>query len=362
LPVFEEMPPGSTPPAAHDPCLLRAPNPEERKRIEAARLALDRAAFWAKAIAFYLPGLVSAAALTGVVVSYQGTAVEIALVVLPSAAILAALMLIMFSSTGRTIPSAARMKSDAERGFTIQREPGEVSWGRRERAYVASAGGQRLISPFFTQYASAPAFWHHFEALAPGRYEFELLPASRLVLNAWPVAELEIPMHGELDALGAPANVALLAAFGIDASDIEADRQGRASIPQRWRLLCSEFWVFLLLPFLGFAFYGAIPFAHDAAISALLVAALVLLGLTVFVVVLCGRVLLDVVQGRIDSAVGNLQVSFDDGTASATIGLVTLSLSNRRARSIQSGCRYRAYWFRWSRELAALESAESRAK
>src|SRR6187399_882377 len=172
------------------PRIERSAHPAELLQIEQARRKLRSSARWASVAAFYLPAVLAVVTTGWTLASYPGDWPEKVLVSLAQSGALAGVFTasILLSPTGRTVFAYRRLQRDAERAYPIAEALGEVAWGTRERALVATVDGERLLSPFFTMFSVVPAYWHHFDTLTPGSYCFSFLPESGLVLHAQPIS------------------------------------------------------------------------------------------------------------------------------------------------------------------------------
>jgi hypothetical protein len=323
-------------------------------RIEDARQSLARTARWAQVLAVYIPTVLGLVTFAFAFTTYSGSWLERALIGLLEGLVFVGVFTlpVLLTGTGSALFAHRRLARDAENGFAIAQAGGEVTWDKRQRAYVARVNGKRVLSPFYTQYASVPAFWEHFDKLAPGPHVFELLPESRLVLHAEPVTA-----PAPSSASPSHALYALALAFGNRMEDLTANRQGQASGAQRRRLLFSQSWLFLMLPLLVFASYLASESALRTRDVRALLAVVLALGLTVFVLVLAARALTDVLEGRLESAAGTVSLHYGKTDTTGRIGTAEFTMSTARSRALQSGRCYRVYFFRHSRIVAAIEPA-----
>lgn len=328
----------------------RSASAAELAQIERARRALRNSALWFSVLGLYLPAVI---ALTTIGWTFSRVPGSWSQKVLVSLAQLVALLSVftlpvMVGSSGRAVFAYRRLRRDAKRGYPMAEARGEVTWGKRERAIVATVGGERLISPLFTSFAMPPALWHHFDALTPGTYSFSLLPESRLVLGAQPIAE-----HATSEALSAPERV-LRAAFGNDDADVEANRRGRASPRQRLRLLASSFWTLLFAALLLSLLY---VFLRDTKGEP--IAMLVPFGLTLYMLVVLYRIVRDTLEGRVDSAFGEVTVRIFKNSVTGSIGKNRFKLRRAQTRAFQKGRLYRVYWFRHSRVVVGVDPADT---
>lgn len=342
----------------------RSANAAELLQIEGARRALRSSARWASALGIYLPAVLALGTIGWTLAVYPGGWPEKVLVCLAeSAAMLCVFTLpVMVGSTGRTVLAYRRLRRDAEHAYPIAQARGEVTWGRRDRALVATVDGERLLSPFFTMFSAVPAYWHHFDSLPPGAYSFALLPESRLVLSAQPIsAPTEHRSLGSDQARAKEPSAperALRAAFRNGEADVAANREGRASARQRLRLVGSHWWVFLGNLLLGGLSYQSIRTIGVAPESERIVGCVFLLGVTAFLLVLLGRVVWDALEGRVDSARGTVSLRFGKTDATGRIGTRQFTLGNVKARALQQGHSYRVYWFKHSRVVVAADPAD----
>lgn len=339
----------------------RNANAEELARLEGPRRALRSTARWARFVGIYLPCLVALVTIGLTLTSYPGNQFEKTLASLGTlGAVFAVLCLpLLLSSTGRTISAQRRLEQDASNGFPIIEEYGEVSWGSRERGFIATTSRGRLISPLFTKFAAVPAYWNHFDRLAPGHYLFSLLPASRLVIETRTAAPHALWSPGEDHPVSAPAEDpverALRTAFRNSRADATLNRGGRATAAQRWRLLVTHWWVFIAALLFGVASCLSLSEAWERLAPGSLVAAMVSLGLTAFLANLLVRVLLDAVQGKLESATGPVFLRPGKTDACGTIGSRTFNVSNARVDVFQSGRSYRVHWFKYTRVAVGAE-------
>jgi len=336
---------------APEPAHSRPASPEELVRIEGARLPLVRAAWWLGGMAFGIPSLASAAVLATVLFNYPGSWLEKVGVALLDCALIFGLFagLSLRNQTGHTLSSYRRLLQDKANGFRIARELGEVRWGKH--SYVAFARGRPLFSPFFTDMSAVPGLWRNFDQLAAGSYWFELLPASGLVLNAARIGDDPVRVDTS------PANTALLAAFRNGEDDRAANRDGRSTAAQRFRLVVSQAWAFVLLPAIGTATWlaGASWLRHPTLGGALGVLVAALVG--VFALLSSMRTVLDVLEGRVDSAVGRASFHYGKTEATGSIHDQRFTLAHAQARAFTGASPYRVYWFRRTRRVAGAEIA-----
>ena len=331
----------------------RPATPEERVRLETARASLARSAFWVRGVAVILPAVLAVVITVSAVTTSQGSWFEQVLGLLAGyAAIFGVFTLSMLlHETGHTLASSRKLAKDAASGYRLVRVHGEVKWGKH--SYVALADGRRLLSPYFTDLASVPGFWRHFDRLTPGRYWFELLAESGLVLGA----ERDERGAQDDDSAERALDEALLAAFRNGEADRALNRTGRASGAQRWRLVLTYGWVLILLPcfavgaWLGGARLLQAPTAGGG------VGAFIALALGAFVLQLAVRVGLDVVEGRVDSKVGRTDFRFGKTDATGSIDGRSFTLSNAQARALFGLPCYRVYFFRRTHQVAGAESA-----
>jgi hypothetical protein len=168
------------------PVFSRQATHEELGRLETARASLRRSAWWVAAVALVLPAALAVVITVSMLVTFPGSRSEMLFGLLLGYAALFSVFTgsMLLHETGHALASWRRLTKDAAGGFRIVREHGEVKWGKH--SYVAVVGGRRLFSPYFTDLASVPGFWRHFDRLTPGPYVFELLAESGLVLSAEP--------------------------------------------------------------------------------------------------------------------------------------------------------------------------------
>ena len=331
-------------PVANPPPALRAPTSEELARIEQAQRSLASAARWLRLV-ISLPILLGVGAGAYAWVANPGLAYErvlgglLVLVVIGCCLIVA----LFLTSSGRTLTWNARLSRDRASGFGIARERGDVGWGRN--AYVATVAGKLLISPFFTRLAVVPGCWNHFELLPPGSYDFDLLPESGFVVSAAPIAS------DERNA----ARVALLAAFKLRESELVANREGRATGRQRWRLALSNSPLFLIAPVLAVACYLFLRGMRRPLELGGILTLLVLVLFTVVASVFVGRRLWDIIAGEVASTTGLVSFSYGESDVTGSIGGIEFTASSTQARALQSGLPYRVYYFRRSHRLLSAE-------
>lgn len=260
----------------------------------------------------------------------------------------------LLNETGHVLASSRGLERDATAGFGVVREHGEVKWGKG--SYVAVAGGRRLFSPYFTELTSVPGFWRHFDQLRPGRYVFEILPESGLVLRAEP------DEHDDRDG-GNPAesalDAALLAAFRNAPADRALNRAGRASGAQRWRLFVTYSWVVILLPCLGLGASLSGTKLVERPTAGGWLGALVACALGAFLLQLGVRVVLDLFEGRVESKVGRTTFRFGKTDATGSIDGRSFTLSNKQARALHALPRYRVYFFRRTQQVAGADSGQN---
>jgi hypothetical protein len=344
---------------------FRVASPDELARLATARRSLGRAAMWARFLAVYMPGGIGVVVVVATLQNYPG---DLPLRVLIGSLQLLALgavftVPILLSGTGRTLALHRKLERDVEAGFGVTREVGEVTWGKRERAYVAKVRGERLFSPFFTELVSVPAFWSHFDELAPGTYAFELLPESRLVLTAQAVERARLGADANLDtALGsneAPGRLALRTAFGNAELELDANREGRASLSQRLRLVLSHWWAFLGVAMLGAALGLEALNPRDSWAWKNVASVIVGVGFIAFLTLLVVRVLWDALEGRVDTLVGSVSIRRGKTDSTGTIGTTRFTLSNAKARALSRGRSYRVFVFRHSRVAAGVEPTQT---
>ena len=329
---------------ADPPVALRAPTPEELARIEQTRRALASAARWLW-LGLSLPVVLGVGAGTYAFVATPGPAYEKVLggllVVLAIGCCVA--LPLFLSSSGRTLIWHARLARDRTRGFNIVRERGEVQWGRR--GYVATVAGKSLISPSFTRSAVLTSHWNDFELLPPGSYVFDLLPESGLVVSAQPMA------RDERDA----GHAALLAAFKMGESELAANREGRATDRQRWRLAVSSWSYFLASTFLLVLCYLALRDTWRAPQLGSSLGLLVVALVTAFMAVGLGRRLWDLLEGEVESTTGGVRFRYSKSFATGLIGDVEFTCSRAQARALPPARQYRVYYFRRSHRLIGAE-------
>ena len=326
----------------------------ERARIDSIRASLRTSARWQAMIAFGIPGILSCAVLVTTLISYSGIWYEVLLVSIVQVVAVAAIFVVptLFLGGYSVFTFERRLRRDAVASWPIERVRGNVTWSRRRRALVAKADGRVLASPFFTELNALPIYWDHFDQLAPGAYELELLRESGLVLNAKPCLE-----HAASDFDDQPGNVALRAAFRSSRDDLIANRRGRASMAQRVRLLVANAWLPPALGLLGVAATLTVREATGKPQFAVVLSALVATALAALMACVAGSVILDVVRGTLDSRAGlvHVQLESDDTDARCTVGGMDFTSNASRARILQVGTSYRVYVFRHSRQLAAAE-------
>jgi len=347
----------------------RRPTEEELARLEASRTSLRRSARWVAAAGLVLPAVLAVVVTASTLMTFPGSWLEL----------LGALLLgyvaifgvftggMLLNETGHVLASSRGLERDATNGFGVVRERGEVKWGKG--SYVAVAGGRRLFSPYFTELASVPGFWRHFDRLLPGRYVFELLPESGLVLHAEPAAHAEHGAHSEHAEpaernehdVSQPAesalDAALLAAFRNRPADRALNRVGRASGAQRWRLFVTYAWLLILLPGLSVGVWVSRTKLVEAPTTGGWFGVLVLVAIGGFMLQLLVRVVLDLFEGRVESKVGRTTFRFGKTDATGSIDGRSFTLSNKQARALFALPRYRVYFFRRTGQVAGAEGA-----
>lgn len=314
----------------------------ELAHIEAAGRALRSAARWARFCGIYLPCLIGLPVLIMTLVTYPGAILERILVSHAALAAIAAVFClpILLTATGRTIFDRRRFEQDAANGFPVVEAIGVVEWGRRERALIATTHYGRMISPLFTKFTVLPAYWRRFDELAPGSYVFSLLPASRLVVAARPA------LHDRA-ASRAAAELALQAAFGNGPEETAANRRGRATTAQCWRLILTHWWLLSLLLFGGVFVTTLLEAIRQPAVGTF-VGAVVSLGVVVFLVFQTCQIILDALGGSLASATGTVRFRRLKHDTRGIIGASEFTMSHSQAEVFRHGQRYRVYWFKHS--------------
>jgi hypothetical protein len=338
----------------------RRATPAELERLKTARAALRRSALWVGAVAIVLPTGLAVVITASTLRTFPGSWSQLLLGLLLGYAAIFGIFTgsMLLHETGHALASSRRLARDAAGGFRVVREHGEVKWGKR--SYVAVVGGRRLFSPYFTDLASVPGFWRHFDRLTPGRYRFELLAESGLVLSA--ERDVRASDHPAFvaaagDADDSPLDVALLAAFRNRAADRALNRRGLASRAQRWRLVVAYAWVVILLPFLGLGAWLGEPKRLRDPTAGGWVGVVIVLLIGGFALQLAVRIVLDVIEGRVDSKVGRTTFRFGKTDATGSIGGRSFTLSNRQTRALYGLPHYRVYFFRRTHRVAGAESA-----
>ena len=329
---------------AQPPPALRAATSEELARIEQAQRSLARAARWLR-LMFCLPVLLGVGTGAYAWIANPGIPYERALGGLLVLVVIGCCLIVglFLTSAGRTLIWHARLSRDRASGFRIARSRGEVAWGRG--AYMATVAGKSLISPSFTNYAVVPSYWNHFELLPPGSYDFDLLPESGFVVSAEPIAS------DQRDA----ARATLLVAFKMRESELAANRPGRATGRQRWRLAVSSWPLFLMAPVLAVACYLFLREMPGPPELGAILTLLLLLLLTVAAIVFTGRPLWDIIEGEVLSTTGLVSFSYAESDVTGSIGAIEFTASSTQARALQSGRPYRVYYFRRSHRLLSAE-------
>jgi hypothetical protein len=351
---------------AEQRAFARQATEEELARLEASRTSLRRSARWVAAVGLVLPTVLAVVVTASTLMTFPGSWLELLLGLLLGYVAIFAVFTggMLLNETGHVLASSRRLERDAAGGFGVVRERGEVKWGKS--SYVAVVGGRRLFSPYFTELASVPGFWRHFDRLMPGRYVFELLPESGLVLHAEPAAHAEHSAHIEpaerhARAVSQPAesalDAALLAAFRNRPEDRALNRVGRASGAQRWRLFVTYAWLLILLPGLGIGAWVSRTKPVEAPTTVGWFGVLVLVAFSGFVLQLLVRVVLDLFEGRVESKVGRTTFRFGKTDATGSIDGRSFTLSNKQARALFALPRYRVYFFRRTRQVAGAEAA-----
>jgi hypothetical protein len=77
-----------------------------------------------------------------------------------------------------------------------------------------------------------------------------------------------------------------------------------------------------------------------------------------FLLQLAVRILLDVIEGQVDSKVGRTTFRFGKTEATGSIDGRSFTLSNTQARALYGLPRYRVYFFRRTHQVAGAESPE----
>jgi len=352
--------------AAETPISMRSPTADELARIEHARQSLATAARWLCILAIYSPVLLGAGTCVYAWAADPGIVFDKVLggllVVLTIGGCL--VLAVLLGPTRRTLTWHTRLERDRRSGFELAREQGEVGWG--SDSYIATVAGKSLISPFYTRLAAIPGYWYQFELLSPGAYLFDLLPESRLVVSAEPIPRIEPegarPRLEEGQAAvrrrcldKSAAQAALLAAFGLRELDLAANREGRVTGRQRWRLAVSSSPYLLMAPLLLWACYLGLRETSRAPQLGFSFSLVVLGLITAIATVFAGRHLWDIVECEVKSTTGLVSFRYTKSGATGSIGGVKFTTSSRRARALQSGRFYRVYYFRRSRGLIGAE-------
>lgn len=339
--------------------MARALRDEELKRIERARVTLRRSARTALVIAFGIPVVIGTLMIWVLVGSGVNDWLGFGLA---WGAIFTIFTLPIWGKEGRAreLSRYRAFTRDAANGFPVEQVTGIVTWGRRKYARVASAGSRALASPFFSQYWSVPRFWDHFDRLAVGRYDFEILPESGLVVTARPIAVPEVSADSAQPYRASPSdrvedavNVALRAAFRTTPADERANAAGHASARQRWRLLLGVWWAFLLLPLLAFVVFVSIELVprHLRALRG----GLLVLVLFALLVRKMWWVLADFLLGTVDCVEGRVH---RDVWGKATIHGVTFEVDEGLVPAFQESAAYNVYVFRHSRRVVGAHADE----
>jgi hypothetical protein len=347
--------------------VARALRDDELRRVEAARVALERSARATRLIAFGVPGVVAPLMTVMLVLNRQaesgGDWIGLLLSLLAVCGVFTLPMLL--GREGRALSCYRGLCRDAANGFVVETATGEVTWGARQHAFVAMAGSRALASPFFTQYESLPQFWSRFDRLRPGYYEFELLPNSGLVVTARPAADARSRLSADaarpyralpkIRSAEDPADAALSAAFRNSPAEQAANRAGRASGRQRWRLLVGAWWMFMVLPLLAFSAVASVKLAsagHPLKGSLSTLVSVVLLGAAVQAL---WRILRDVAGGKIDCVEGRIHLSFAGKTGDATGSIhgVTFDVDAAQVAALRENEAYAVYVFHHSRRAVA---------
>lgn len=327
----------------------RTPTAAELAQIEGARRALRSSARWARVAWIYVPGALGTFTFVLTLVTYPGSWLEGLLAGLGAlAAIVCVLSLpLLLSKAGRPISAMRRLEQDAANGFPIVEEFGSVEWGNH--GFVAATQRGPLISQRFTKFTSVPAYWYHFDGLAPGNYLFTLLPASRLVIEARPAQPPIAPVFEN------PVVIALLAAFRNSPEEAALNRAGRATGAQRWQLLVTHWWALLGLPFFGAAFVMALLEVIEKPALGIIFGAVVALAVLAFIAVQVAYVLLDIVDGRLESRAGRIRLTYHKADVDLNIGQSKFTTSHGRAQVFQNGRRYRVHGFKRSRIVVGAD-------
>ena len=337
---------------------------EERGRLATARASLRRSALWVGAVSVVLPAVLAVVITVSMLITFPGPWWEMLLGLLLGYAFLFGIFTgsMLLHETGHALASSRRLTKDAAGGFRIAREHGEVKWGKHSYVAIAALGGRRLFSPYFTDLGErarivATLRLAHAGALrlrAPGRVRSG---AQRRARRERPF-DVRESAAGAGDAAESPLDVALLAAFRNRAADRALNRRGLASRAQRWRLVVTYAWVVLLLPCLGRRGVGRRKEAASGPTAGRGVGALFALLVGGFLLQLAVRVLLDVIEGGVDSKVGRTTFRFGKTDATGSIGGRSFTLSNTQARALYGLPSYRVYLFRRTHQVAGAESAE----
>ena len=185
--------------------------------------------------------------------------------------------------------------------------------------------------------------------LAPGSYDFDLLPESGFVVSAAPIVSDK----------RAAVRAALLAAFELRESELAANREGRATGRQRWRLAVSSTPLFLFAPLMSVASYLLLremrgPLELGAILGAVLTL-LMFVSFTVAAIVFAGRRLWDIMEGEVASTTGLVSRSYGESGVILSIGGIRFGEGSAGADALQSGRQYRVYYLRRSRRLVGAE-------
>ena len=144
-------------------------------------------------------------------------------------------------------------------------------------------------------------------------------------------------------------------AFGNSEEDAQVNRDGRASVSQRLRLLRGHWWALVLLSALAVGLYFGPSKGRSSSTGGAALGAMVGVAVIAFLVVLVARVLWDVLEGRVDTVVGSVLIRHGKTDATGTIGTTRFTLSFAKARALQRGRSYRVFVFRHSRAVAGAE-------
>ncbi|MGD0835584.1 MAG: hypothetical protein ABSB49_02950 [Polyangia bacterium] len=365
-----------------------APCADELARIERVKSELRESARWVVITGLALPSVLVAGGLV-LLIAYPGQ-VPIGLgALLAMAPAVVSFLLIVYGDSGRPLRLYRALGRDAARGYLVEKRRGEITWAAHPGTFVATAGGLRLVSPWFTECRPVPTQWHHFEKLAPGHYEFEVLPESGLVLAAQALSGASTADRGGGSQVGLPpqmhaGNLAIQSSLHLHPSDLLLNRSGRASGRQRRRLVWQNLWLFLSVALC--APTGLLAAVHTIKHPDFWVGftALGLSAIAVGCAWAAKKIVIDALLGEVDTAVGFVQfrnygemdaegvilqnpviVEIDRADTrrrgrrpSLPLGSVTFCIRLERMRVFQPSVRHRVFLFRNSRALAAAEVVE----